>query len=79
MGDDPYEILGVPRDASARDISRAYKRRARKEHPDVNPGDRAAEERFKRISEAYALLSDPAKRAAYDRARSGLGGGAGIP
>lgn len=63
----PYKLLGVPRDASARAIRKAYKNLARKYHPDVNPGDKAAEERFKDISEAYAILSSTEKRKAYDQ------------
>jgi DnaJ-class molecular chaperone len=61
-----YEILGVPRDADAKAIKKAYRKLARQYHPDVNPGDAAAEERFKRISEANAVLSDPEKRRNYD-------------
>lgn len=65
-GTDHYRTLGVDRKATARTISKAYKRLARKFHPDVNPGDKAAEERFKSISEAYGVLSDPGKRQEYD-------------
>jgi curved DNA-binding protein len=61
-----YETLGVPRDADASAIKKAYRKLARKYHPDVNPGDAAAEERFKRISEAYAVLSDDDRRRNYD-------------
>ncbi len=64
---DYYEILGVSRDASLEDIKKAYRRLALKYHPDRNPGDKEAEEKFKEISEAYAVLSDPQKRAQYDR------------
>jgi molecular chaperone DnaJ len=64
---DYYEVLGVTRDATIEDIKRAYRKRAIEYHPDRNPGDKAAEERFKEVSEAYAVLSDPDKRAAYDR------------
>lgn len=65
--DDPYALLGVKRDASAEEIKTAYRKLARKLHPDLNPGDKAAEERFKRITAAHDLLSDPEKRARYDR------------
>lgn len=64
---DPYEVLGVARDASADDIKSAYRRLARKHHPDVNPNDRESEEKFKEIGQAYAVLSDPEKRARYDQ------------
>jgi molecular chaperone DnaJ len=65
--EDYYAILGVPRNAKAPEIKKAYRRMARKSHPDVNPGDKSAEERFKRIQEAYDVLSDPKKRAIYDQ------------
>lgn len=64
---DYYEILGVPRNASQEEIKRAFRRLARQYHPDVNKDDPQAEERFKEIGEAYAVLSDPQKRAEYDR------------
>jgi DnaJ-class molecular chaperone len=67
MSDNPYDILGVKPDASAEQIRGAYRRLARKLHPDLNPGDRAAEERFKRVSAAHDLLGDPDKRARFDR------------
>ncbi len=63
---DYYEILGVPRKVSEADLKKAYRQLARKHHPDVNPGDKAAEERFKEISEAYAVLSDAEQRKKYD-------------
>lgn len=78
---DYYEILGVSRDASAGEIKKAYRRLAMKNHPDRNPGDEEAEARFKEASEAYEVLSDEEKRAAYDRfghqGVSGAGAGAG--
>ena len=64
---DYYKTLGVDRKAGAEAIRKAYRRLARKHHPDVNPGDKSAEERFKRITEAYEVLSDPQKRPLYDR------------
>jgi DnaJ-class molecular chaperone len=65
--DDPYKILGVERDASAAAIQKAYRKLAKLHHPDLNPGKPEAEAKFKEISAASALLSDPEKRAAYDR------------
>lgn len=62
-----YEILGVPADASSDEIKKAFRRLARKYHPDVNPGDKAAEEAFKDINEAHEVLSDPSKRSQYDQ------------
>ncbi|MGE0005195.1 MAG: DnaJ C-terminal domain-containing protein [Parvibaculaceae bacterium] len=64
---DPYETLGVARTASAEDIQKAYRRLAKKHHPDLNPGDKSAEETFKDVSAAYDLLGDPEKRARFDR------------
>ena len=64
---DYYEILGVKKSASAEDIRKAFRKLARKYHPDVNPGDKAAEERFKVLSEANEVLSDPKKRKIYDQ------------
>jgi len=64
---DYYKILGIPRSAKGDDIKKAYRRLARRHHPDVNPGDADSEERFKRISEAFEILSDPKKREFYDR------------
>jgi DnaJ-class molecular chaperone len=63
----PYELLGVKSTASANEIQKAYRKLAKKYHPDLNPGDRTAEDRFKAISAAYDLLSDPEKRARFDR------------
>jgi DnaJ-class molecular chaperone len=65
--DDPYAILGVKRDASAEEIRSAYRKLAKKYHPDLNPGNKEAEARFKSISAANELLSDPEKRARFDR------------
>ena len=67
MNGDPYKILGVKRDASQAEIQTAYRNLAKKLHPDLNPGNKAAEEQFKDVSAAYDLLSDPDKRARYDR------------
>jgi curved DNA-binding protein CbpA len=67
MTETPYDILGVKRDATQEQIRSAYRRLARKLHPDLNPGDRTAEERFKRVSAAHDLLGDPDKRARFDR------------
>jgi DnaJ-class molecular chaperone len=88
---DPYELLGVSRQASADDVRRAYRRLVRKHHPDANPDDPGAEERFKELYQAYEVLSNPEKRRSYDervsaasrrnrekpRARSGEKPGAG--
>ncbi len=64
---DYYKILGVDRQASEKDIRKAYRQLARKFHPDVNPGDKSAEEKFKEINEAYEVLSDKEKRSKYDQ------------
>src|SRR5688500_14713076 len=71
---DLYVVLGVPHGASESDIKRAYRRLARRFHPDINPGDRAAEDRFRQILEAYETLIDPDRRSRYE-AGHGLGGG----
>ncbi len=72
---DYYEVLGVSRDASDQELKSAYRKQAMKYHPDRNPGDQVAEEKFKEASEAYQVLSDADKRAAYDRyGHAGLGG-----
>jgi molecular chaperone DnaJ len=76
---DYYEVLGVGREASADDVKAAYRKLALKYHPDKNPGDRQAEERFKEAAEAYEVLSTPEKRQAYDRhGHAGVGGGVGF-
>ncbi|MGP8271473.1 MAG: molecular chaperone DnaJ [Terracidiphilus sp.] len=72
---DFYEVLGVSRDADDQELKSAYRRLALKYHPDRNPGNKASEEKFKEASEAYQVLCDPDKRAAYDRyGHAGLGG-----
>src|SRR5471030_2374192 len=76
---DYYELLGVAKTASADDLKKAYRKLAMQHHPDRNPGDKKAEEKFKELSHAYDILSDEQKRAAYDRfgheAFQGAGGG----
>jgi DnaJ-class molecular chaperone len=67
LAGDPYAILGVKKDASQADIQKAYRRLAKKHHPDLNPGNSNAEEKFKKIAAAYDLLNDPEKRAKFDR------------
>lgn len=67
---DYYQILGVSKNASQKDIQKAYRKLARQYHPDVNPGDTAAEEKFKEINEAKEVLSDPEKRKEYDELSS---------
>jgi len=80
---DYYQSLGIKRDASDDDIRKAYRRLARKYHPDLNPGDKSAEERFKEIQEAYDILSEPKKRKMYDQfgfySEQGFAGGAPPP
>ena len=78
---DYYEVLGVAKDASERDVKKAYKRLAMKFHPDRNKGDASSEEKFKEVKEAYEILNDDQKRAAYDQyghaafQQGGQGGG----
>src|SRR5690554_6170996 len=81
---DFYATLGIAKGASDAEIKKAYRAMAMKYHPDKNPGDKAAEAKFKDISHAYDILKDPDKRAAYDRYGSaafdgGMGGGGGNP
>jgi molecular chaperone DnaJ len=83
MSKDYYELLGVKRDASAEEIKKAYRQLAVKHHPDKNPGNTAAEEKFKEVSHAYDVLGDPDKRENYDRFgerafQSGAGGAGGF-
>ena len=67
MAADPYTVLGIKKDASQNEIQKAYRRLAKKLHPDLNPGNKTAEEAFKEVSAAHDLLSDPEKRARFDR------------
>ncbi len=72
---DYYEVLGIARSAAVEEIKKAYRKLALKYHPDRNPGNKEAEEKFKELAEAYAVLSDPEKRAQYDQFGHSLGGG----
>jgi molecular chaperone DnaJ len=79
MAQDYYQALGVERNADAEEIRKAYRKLARKHHPDLNPADKAAEERFKKVQEAYDVLSDPKKKQMYDQvgfySENGMPGG----
>lgn len=77
IGKDFYQVLGVPKDAPNAEVKKAYRALARNSHPDKHPDDPRAEERFKSISEAYAVLSSPTKRKEYDDQRALFGSGAG--
>jgi molecular chaperone DnaJ len=74
---DYYAVLGVPQSATEKDLSRTFKKLAKQYHPDANPGNTEAEERFKEISAAYDVLGDPAKRAEYDEVRQMVASGVG--
>ena len=75
---DYYEVLGISKDASADEIKKAYRKLTKENHPDLHPGDKACEERFKEGNEAYEVLSDPEKRKKYDQfGHAAFEGGAG--
>lgn len=79
MSRDPYELLGVKKDATQKDIQSAFRKLAKKLHPDLNPGDKKAEDRFKEISAAYELLSDEEKRGRFDRGEIDMTGAEQAP
>ena len=74
---DYYAILGVPSSATAKEVTSAYRSLARRMHPDANPGDVGAEERFKEISAAYEVIGDPDRRKEYDQVREMVANGVG--
>jgi DnaJ-class molecular chaperone len=74
LSEDPYSVLGINKDASQEEIQKAYRKLAKKLHPDLNPGSKKAEEKFKTVSAAYGLLSDPEKRAQFDRGEIDVSG-----
>src|SRR5258707_212654 len=76
---DYYDLLGVPRKAAQKEIRAAYRKLARKYHPDLNPGDKSSEEKFKRVQEAYDVLSDAKKRQMYDQFGFETPGAGGMP
>ena len=76
MSADPYQVLGVKREASQEEIQKAYRKLAKKLHPDLNPGNKKAEENFKEVTAAYDLLSDADKRGRFDRGEIDASGAA---
>src|SRR6202158_192194 len=76
---DYYELLGVSRKAVQKEIPQAYRKLARKYHPDLNPGDKSSEEKFKQVQEAYDVLSDTKKRQMYDQFGFESSGAGGVP
>ena len=77
MGEDLYATLGIGRGATEKEIKKAYRKKAMEFHPDKNPGDKKAEDSFKKVSEAYEVLSDPQKKQSYDHFGT-TGGGSGF-
>src|ERR1700720_1203571 len=76
---DYYELLGVPRKAAQKEIRQAYRKLARKYHPDLNPGDKSSEEKLKQVQEPYAVLSEAKKRQMYDQFGFETPGAGGMP